>query len=55
MTTETKKVLSASEFEKKVEIEAAHLIYFDRLSKEEAFNKARQEIGSRFALEEKQK
>ncbi len=45
-----KKKVSREEFEKKVEIEAAHLMYFDGMYKEKAFRVAREDIGKRFEL-----
>jgi hypothetical protein len=48
MTTETKKVVPIAEFEKRVEIEAANLMYFDYMRKEKAFEEARAYIESKF-------
>lgn len=45
-----KKKISYDEFEKKVQIEMEHLIYFDRLKKEEAEREAKQYISSRFLI-----
>lgn len=53
MSTAEKKVVSVAEFEKRVEIEAANLMHFDRLKKDEAFEKARKEIATRFIAEDK--
>lgn len=53
MNTTVQKVISIEEFEKRVEIEVAHLIYFDRLKKEKALEQARQEISRRFIPESK--
>lgn len=52
MSEQEKKSITTAEFEKKVEIEASHLMYFDRMKKEEAFNKARKEIASRFVAQD---
>jgi len=48
MKTEDKKVVSTAEFEKRVEIEAANLMYFDYMRKEKAFEAAREYIESKF-------
>lgn len=45
-----KKVVSHGEFEKRVEIEAAHLVYFNYMKKHEAFNEARKYIASKFMV-----
>ena len=45
-------VISAAEFEKKVEIEAENLIYFDRLKKHEAFFKSRQTVSEKYTVDE---
>lgn len=44
----TKVKISVAEFEKKVEIEAANLMHYERLSKSEADIKARKYIESKF-------
>ena len=48
MITETKRVVPLAEFEKRVEIEAANLMYFDYMRKEKAFDEARAYIESKF-------
>ena len=40
--------ISVAEFEKKVEIEAQNLMYFEHMKKEKAFDQARVFIGSKF-------
>jgi len=52
MENQEKKTISTAEFEKRVEIEAANLMYFDRMKKEESFNKARREISARFVADD---
>ena len=46
-----KKQVSRSEFEKRVEIEAQNLMYFDHMKKEKAFEKARETISQKFVAE----
>lgn len=46
--SQEKPVLSKQEFEKKVEIESAHLMHYDRLSKKEADEVARNYISSKY-------
>ena len=46
-TTERKEI-SQEEFDKKVTIAMAHYEYFDRLSRDEAIRKARQEIAQEY-------
>ncbi len=46
--TQTKTMISFAEFEKKVEIEAQNLMYFDHMKKEKALEKAREYVGSKF-------
>lgn len=53
MTTETtqkteKKLVTRTEFEKKVDIERAHYEYFDRLSPEAARLKALEEVAKEY-------
>jgi hypothetical protein len=43
-----KKVISTAEFEKRVEIEAANLMYFDYMRKDKAFDEARVYVESKF-------
>jgi hypothetical protein len=45
-----KKVVSYSEFEKRVEIEAANLMYFEYMNKEQAFEEARKYIKTKFVV-----
>lgn len=44
----TKKQITISEFEKKVEVEAQNLMYFEFMKKEKAFEKAREYVSSKF-------
>ena len=46
-----KKQVSRSEFEKRVEIEAQNLMYFDHMKKEKAFDEARQTVSQKFVIE----
>ncbi len=48
MSTEAKKVVPAAEFEKRVEIEAQNLMYFDYMRKDKAFEAARVYVESKF-------
>jgi len=45
-----KKVISQAEFQKKVEIESAHLTYVDRLPKEVADKKAFDVVSEKFEV-----
>ena len=45
-----KKVISHAEFEKRVEIEAQNLMYFEYMKKEKAFDQARQYVGTKFVV-----
>lgn len=45
----TKKLISQEEFEKRVEIEAQNLMYFEYKEKRKAFEEARQYVGSKFS------
>lgn len=45
-----KRVVSQVEFEKRVDIEAANLMYFEYMRKEKAFEEARKYIQSKFAV-----
>lgn len=45
-----KRMVSTAEFEKRVEIEAANLMYFDYMRKEKAFEQARAYIESKFQV-----
>ena len=44
------KTISNADFEKKVEIEAQNLMYFNCMKKQEAFDKARREISSKYKI-----
>ncbi len=46
-----KKVVSNAEFEKRVEIEAANLMYFEYMEKRKAFEEARAYISTKFQVE----
>lgn len=46
-----KVIVSRAEFEKRVEIEAQNLMYFDRLKSAEAFDKARKEVSQKYSAE----
>jgi hypothetical protein len=48
MSESTKQVVTFAEFNKKVEIEAQNLMYFDRMSPEKALEKAKNYVGSKF-------
>ncbi len=50
-TTVTKKVISSAEFEKRVEIEAQNLMYFEYKDKRQAFDEARQYVSGKFQAE----
>lgn len=50
---DTRKVVSYEEFCKKVEIESANLVYFDRLSKSEADKQALEYIKTKFVYQGK--
>ena len=45
-----KKAVSQAEYEKRVEIEAAHLMYFEYMKKAEAFEEARKYIATKFVV-----
>jgi hypothetical protein len=45
-----KKVIAIDEFEKRVEIEAANLMYFEYMRKEKAFEESRKYIETKFAV-----
>lgn len=45
-----KKTVSVAEFEKRVEIEAANLMYFEYLRKDEAFKAAREYVAENFQV-----
>lgn len=47
-----KKTISQAEFEKRVEIEAAHLMYFDYKKKYEAFEEARKYINTKYVVQD---
>ena len=52
MTTQTTQTpVTAAEFEKRVEIEAQNLMYFDHMKKEKAFEKARETISQKVVAE----
>ena len=46
-----KVVVSSVEFEKKVEIEAQNLMYFQYMKKPEAFSKARHTVSEKYSLQ----
>lgn len=48
-----KTVIKASEFNKRVEIEASYLMYMDRMKKDEAFKVAKNYVGKTYAAKEK--
>ena len=48
-----KQEVSVVEFEKKVEIEAANLMYFDYMKKEEAFAKAKSYVSENYQVKTK--
>ena len=50
-----KQEISVVEFEKKVEIEAANLMYFNYMKKEEAFDKAQNYVGEKYEISMSQK
>lgn len=50
-----KKQVSQAEFQKRVEIESAHLTYFDRMPKREADAEALKYIQTKFEVVEKSK
>ena len=52
-TTTEKKVITIEEFEKKVEIEAAHLEYFNRLNRAESRRQAREVISEDYVVSTK--
>lgn len=45
-----KKTINHAEFEKRVEIEAANLMYFEYMKKSEAFEEARKYVTSKFVV-----
>jgi hypothetical protein len=45
-----KKSVAVEEFEKRVEIEAANMMYFDYMRKEKAFEQARAYIETKFVV-----
>jgi len=50
-TSETpKKIISLQEFEKRVEIEAQNLMYFEYKDKKEAFTEARKYVSSKYQI-----
>ena len=50
-----KQEVSVMEFEKKVEIEAANLMYFEYMKKEEAFAKAKVYVNEKYEIRMTQK
>jgi uncharacterized protein YtpQ (UPF0354 family) len=50
MTEVNKKLVTKNEFDKKVEIEISNLVYFDRMKKEKAIEKAIQYVGSKYQV-----
>ena len=49
-TSTQKKLIKQSEFDKKVEIEASHLMYFSYMRKEEAFAKAERVVMAEYQI-----
>lgn len=49
MVTE-KIVITHAEFEKRVEIEAQNLMYFEYMKNAEAFSKAKQTVGQKYTV-----
>ncbi|NCP98028.1 hypothetical protein GW796_08905 [archaeon] len=47
----SKKVISPSEFEKRVEIEFCYLVYTECMKRDFAWSKARKTIGEEFTVE----
>lgn len=47
----TTKGISSAEFEKRVEIEAANLMYFEYMKKEKAFEQAREYVTTKFHVQ----
>lgn len=47
---DAKKAVAIEEFEKRVEIEAANLMYFEYMRKEKAFDESRKYIESKFVV-----
>ena len=54
-TMSEKQEVSVVEFKKKVEIEAANLMYFEYMKKEEAFAKAKSFVGEKYEIRMTQK
>ena len=54
-TMSQKQEVSVMEFEKKVEIEAANLMYFEYMKKEEAFAKAQNYVDEKYEIRMTQK
>ena len=50
MNEVSKKLVTKNEFDKKVEIEISNLVYFDRMKKEKAIEKAVQYVGSKYKV-----
>ena len=46
-----KKLISAEEFEKKVEIELEYLVYYDRLDRDEARKQAMQTVSEKYRIQ----
>ncbi len=44
------KVITKAEFDKRVEIEISNLVYFERMKKEKAIEKAVQYVGSKYQV-----
>lgn len=49
-TSAQKKLIKQSEFDKKVEIEASHLMYFEYMRKDEAFTKAERVVMAEYQI-----
>ncbi len=50
MAQAQKQQISVVEFEKKIQIEMEHLIYFDRLKRHEAEKQAKQTVSDKFEI-----
>ena len=44
-------VITPAEFEKRVEIEAQNLMYFEYMKKQESFEKARREVSEKYTTQ----
>lgn len=50
--SEQKKVISAEEFKKRIEIEAQNLMYFEYMNEREAFRQAKEYVETKFELKQ---